>query len=53
MNATGGAIAFVDAEDEEKHLGFYREDRFRQFETRTSRVASGEDHELVQMLRML
>ena len=41
------------SEDEEKLLTFYRKNNFQRFETKTTSRASGEAHELVQMLRML
>jgi len=48
----GGMVTFLEAENEEKLLSFYRDNRFSQFDTR--QTASGEEpHELVQLLRLL
>ena len=48
----GGMVTFLEAENEEKLLSFYRDNRFSQFDTRqTSGI--DEPHELVQLLRLL
>ena len=48
----GGMVTFLEAENEEKLLSFYRDNRFSQFDTRqTSGV--DEPHELIQLLRLL
>lgn len=48
----GGMVTFLEAENEERLLAFYRDNRFLQFDAR--RTASGtEPHELVQLLRLL
>ena len=48
----GGVVTFLEAENEEKLLSFYKGNRFQQFDTRQT---SNEDepHELVQLLRLL
>ena len=48
----GGMVTFLEAEDEEKLLSFYRDNRFSQFDTRQT---SGKDepHELIQLLRLI
>ncbi len=49
----GGLVVFLEANNEEKLLSFYKANRFSQFDTRL--VASGErePHELIQLLRLL
>ncbi|MBR1744058.1 MAG: GNAT family acetyltransferase [Lachnospiraceae bacterium] len=48
----GGMVTFLEAENEERLLSFYRDNRFSQFDTRqTSGI--DEPHELVQLLRLL
>ncbi len=46
-------VAFLDAENEEKLLSFYRDNRFSQFDTRLTASKETEPHELVQLLRLL
>ena len=48
----GGVVAFLEANDDEKLLSFYRDNRFQQFDTRQT-TSSDEPHELVQLLRLL
>ena len=49
----GGIVAFLEAENEEKLLSFYRDNRFSQFDTRQTASDTDESHELVQLLRLL
>ncbi len=49
----GGMVTFLEAENEEKLLSFYRENRFSQFDTRQTVGSTTEPHELVQLLRLL
>ena len=49
----GGMVTFLETEDEEKLLSFYRNNRFSQFDTRQTILGTDEPHELVQHLRLL
>lgn len=49
----GGMVAFLEAENEEKLLSFYRDNRFSQFDTRETASGTSEPHKLVQLLRLL
>ena len=49
----GGIVTFLEAENEEKLLSFYRDNRFAQFDTRRTASSTDEPHELVQLLRLL
>ena len=49
----GGVVTFLEAENEEKLLSFYRRNRFSQFDTRQTVSSTDEPHELVQLLRLL
>ena len=49
----GGMVTFLEAENEEKLLSFYRDNRFSQFDTRQTTSSKDEPHELVQLLRLL
>ena len=49
----GGMVTFLEAENEEKLLSFYRNNRFSQFDTRQTKSSADEPHELVQLLRLL
>ncbi|MCM1561647.1 MAG: GNAT family acetyltransferase [Butyrivibrio sp.] len=49
----GGMVTFLEAENEEKLLSFYRDNRFSQFDTRQAASGTDEPHELVQLLRLL
>lgn len=49
----GGMVAFLEAENEEKLLSFYRNNHFFQFDTRQTVSGTDELHELVQLLRLL
>ncbi len=49
----GGIVTFLEAENAEKLLSFYRDNRFSQFDTRQTVSDTDESHELVQLLRLL
>lgn len=49
----GGMVTFLEAENEEKLLSFYRNNRFSQFDTRQTTSITDEPHEFVQLLRLL
>ena len=49
----GGMVTFLEAENEEKLLSFYRDNRFSQFDTRQTVSDIDESHELVRLLRLL
>ena len=49
----GGMVTFLETENEEKLLSFYRNNRFSQFDTRQTASDTDESHELVQLLRLL
>ena len=49
----GGMVTFLEAENEEKLLSFYRNNRFSQFDTRQTTSDTDESHELIQLLRLL
>ena len=49
----GGMVTFLEAENEEKLLTFYHDNRFSQFDTRQTASDTDEPHELVQLLRLL
>ena len=49
----GGVVTFLEAENEEKLLSFYRDNRFSQFDTRQTTSDTYKLHELVQLLRLL
>lgn len=49
----GGMVTFLEAENEEKLLSFYRNNRFSQFDTRQTVSDTDKSHELVQLLRLL
>ena len=49
----GGIVTFLEAENEEKLLSFYRDNRFSQFDTRQTISNMEESHELIQLLRLL
>ncbi|MCM1569804.1 MAG: GNAT family acetyltransferase, partial [Roseburia sp.] len=49
----GGMVTFLEAENEEKLLDFYKANRFLQFDTRQTTSDADEPHELVQLLRLL
>lgn len=49
----GGVVTFLEAENEEKLLSFYQNNRFSPFDTRKITSGKDEPHELVQLLRLL
>ena len=49
----GGMVVFLEANNEEKLLSFYRDNKFRQFDIRLTASKETEPHELVQLLRLL
>ena len=49
----GGMVVFLEANNEEKLLSFYQDNKFRQFDTRLTASKEAEPHELVQFLRLL
>ena len=49
----GGMVTFLEAENEEKLLSFYRDNRFSQFDTRQTISDTDESYELIQLLRLL
>lgn len=49
----GGMVVFLEANDEEKLLTFYQDNKFRQFDTRLTASNPENQHELVQLLRLL
>ncbi|RKJ43245.1 GNAT family acetyltransferase [bacterium 1XD8-76] len=49
----GGVVTFLEAENEEKLLSFYRDNCFSQFDTRQTASDTDEAYELVQLLRLL
>ena len=49
----GGMVTFLEAENEERLISFYRDNHFSQFDTRQTTSGTDEPHELVQLLRLL
>lgn len=49
----GGTVAFLEANNDEKLIKFYNENRFSQFDTRQTVSKNREPHELIQLLRLL
>lgn len=49
----GGMVVFLEANDEERLLSFYRNNRFLPFDRRITEKENREPHELVQLLRLL
>ena len=49
----GGTVVFLEANDEAKLLTFYKNNKFRQFDTRITASDTENQHELVQLLRLL
>ena len=50
---SGGVVVFLELNNEEKLKEFYKENKFRQFDTRQVESKEEESHELMQMLRLL
>lgn len=49
----GGVVAFLEANNEDRLLDFYKDNRFQKFDTRQTVANNAEPHELVQLLRLL
>lgn len=49
----GGVVSFLEAERNEKLLGFYRSNGFREFDVKIVEDSEGHRHELVQLLRFM
>ena len=49
----GGMVIFLEANNEEKLLSFYGNNRFQPFDRRTAERKDKEPHELIQLLRLL
>lgn len=49
----GGVVTFLEANNEERLLSFYNDNRFQKFDTRQTVSNEAEPHELVQLLRLL
>ena len=49
----GGLVTFLEANNEERLLSFYNDNRFQKFDTRQTTSSEAEPHELVQLLRLL
>lgn len=49
----GGLVTFLEANNEDKLLSFYKENRFQQFDIRQTNSKDDESHELVQLLRVV
>lgn len=49
----GGVVTFLEANNEERLLSFYNDNRFQKFDTRQTTSSEAEPHELVQLLRLL
>lgn len=49
----GGIVVFLEANDEESLLAFYQENKFRQFDTWLAVSNATNQHELIQLLRLL
>ena len=49
----GGEVTFLEANNEDKLLDFYKDNRFQKFDTRQTVSNNAEPHELVQLLRLL
>ena len=49
----GGMVVFLEANNEERLLSFYQDNKFRQFDTRLMASDADNSHELIQLLRIL
>ena len=49
----GGMVVFLEANNDDKLLKYYNDNRFSQFDTRQTASKDQETHELVQLLRLL
>lgn len=51
--AAGGVVVFLEAENKYKLLDFYHRNGFREFDTKIVKDSLGNQHELIQMLRLM
>ena len=49
----GGMVVFLESNDEESLMSFYQDNKFRQFDTRLTSSNVLDQHELIQLLRLL
>ena len=49
----GGLVVFLEANNDDKLLKFYSDNKFSQFDTRQTASKEQEPHELIQLLRLL
>ena len=49
----GGMVIFLEANNEEKLLTFYHNNGFQQFDSRVTESKDNEQHELIQLLKLL
>lgn len=49
----GGTVVFLEANDDDKLLNFYRNNRFQPFDKRIVEQKNRHQHELIQLLRLL
>ena len=49
----GGVVTFLEANNEDKLLDFYKDNRFQKFDIRQTVSNNAEPHDLVQLLRLL
>lgn len=49
----GGMVVFLEANNEEKLLEFYHNNGFQQFDSRLTESKDSEQHELIQLLKLL
>lgn len=53
QHQAGGMVVFVEADNKEKLLSFYESYGFKQFDTRQAASSEAEQHELVQLLKLI
>ena len=53
QSRAGGVVTFLEANNEDKLLDFYKDNRFQKFDTRQTVSNNAEPHELIQLLRLL
>lgn len=51
--AAGGTVSFLEADKKEKLLEFYNKNGFREFDVKMVEDSEGNEHELVQLLRLM
>ena len=51
--AAGGMVSFLEADKKEKLLEFYNKNGFREFDVKMVEDSEGNEHELVQLLRLM